>query len=366
MSKSTKLATQASNTVCFEYNEDGLRVRKIATSTGTTNYIYHGNKLVHLTNGGDCMHFFYDTQGRAVVVDFNGTSYIYLHNLQGDVTGLLGQGSTLVVNYWYDAWGMLVRREGSLASTLGTLQPFRYRGYVYDEETGLYYLQSRYYNPRWGRFISGDELIGGNAYSYGNNQPIRTTDSNGHKAQIVIPMGPEYIDNSYFCDHVKPRILSLIQSADDYSYESNGYTKPNKKKGMPGSIACGHAMYETTGVKRYTMPYRYTEFKGPKGKLQYREGEFNISLMEGMEVYLDDKSHVGILIRYDLGKGEEWCVFQSASEPYTLGRCLFQNDTGPNITALIDYDNTCHWAWFTYPQYINYMTYDYNKYIGRD
>ena len=125
------------------------------------------------------MHFFYDAQGRATVVDYNGTLYIYLHNLQGDITGLVGQGNVRVVNYWYDAWGRHVRKEGSLASTLGTLQPFRYRGYVYDEETGLYYLMSRYYNPEWGRFINADAFVKGNLFSYCRNNPVLAIDPSG-------------------------------------------------------------------------------------------------------------------------------------------------------------------------------------------
>ena len=79
----------------------------------------------------------------------------------------------------FDSWGKLLSTSGSLASTLGKNNPFRYRGYVYDEETGFYYLQSRYYNPEVGRFISSDVLLstgqgvlGHNAYAYCLNNPV--------------------------------------------------------------------------------------------------------------------------------------------------------------------------------------------------
>ena len=79
----------------------------------------------------------------------------------------------------FDSWGKLLSTSGSLASTLGKNNPFRYRGYVYDEETGFYYLQSRYYNPEVGRFISSDVLLstgqgvlGHNAYAYCGNNPL--------------------------------------------------------------------------------------------------------------------------------------------------------------------------------------------------
>lgn len=204
MSASARKVTQAPEAVSFEYNEEGVRVRKIATSTGTTNYIYHGNKLVHLTNGSDSMHFFYDAQGRVAVVDYNGTPYIYLHNLQGDITGLVGQGNVRVVNYWYDAWGRHVRKDGCLASTLGTLQPFRYRGYVYDEETGLYYLLSRYYNPEWGRFLNGDTpsesasaALCNSTFTYSSNNPVMRVDQGGTKDYIFTAPGIYHCENDW-------------------------------------------------------------------------------------------------------------------------------------------------------------------------
>ena len=87
----------------------------------------------------------------------------------------------------FDGLGKLLSTSGSLASTLGKNNPFRYRGYVYDEETGFYYLQSRYYNPEVGRFISSDVLlstgqgvIGHNAYAYCLNNPVNREDSNGN------------------------------------------------------------------------------------------------------------------------------------------------------------------------------------------
>ena len=78
---------------------------------------------------------------------------------------ILDTNGTKVVGYSYDAWGRLLTRTGSMASTLGLHNPLRYRGYVYDQESGLYYLQSRYYNPEIGRFINADNQIaeiGGN------------------------------------------------------------------------------------------------------------------------------------------------------------------------------------------------------------
>ena len=121
---------------------------------------------MHLTRGTDELHLYYDAQGKPAVVVFNGTAYGYLYNLQGDVIALVDGSGTKVVEYNYDAWGKPTGKTGSLAGTLGTVQPFRYRGYVWDEETGDYYLRSRYYRAGWGRFVSADNLIEGNLYNY--------------------------------------------------------------------------------------------------------------------------------------------------------------------------------------------------------
>ena len=77
----------------------------------------------------------------------------------GDIVGVLDGNGNVVVEYKYDAWGKFLSITGTLKTTLGLRNPFRYRGYVNDEETGLYYLRSRYYNPAVGRFVNADKYI---------------------------------------------------------------------------------------------------------------------------------------------------------------------------------------------------------------
>ena len=182
--------------VNFAYNEDGIRTQK--NSNGIlTNYYYNGSLLIGMTVGSGSstriLRFSYDSSGSVVAVDYstdNGTTfntYYYLRNAQNDIVKLIDSSGSTVVEYCYDSWGKLLSISGSLASTLGKNNPFRYRGYVYDEETGFYYLQSRYYNPEVGRFISADVLlstgqgvIGHNAYAYCLNNPVNREDSNGN------------------------------------------------------------------------------------------------------------------------------------------------------------------------------------------
>ena len=150
-----------------------------------TEYVLHGKNVVHLTRGADELHFYYDAQNKPAVVVFNGTAYGYLYNLQGDIVALVDGLGAKVVEYGYDAWGKPISKTGTMAGTLGTVQPFRYRGYVFDEETGDYYLRSRYYRAEWGRFLSADSIINGNLYAYCRNSPITCFDPSGEKHTTI-------------------------------------------------------------------------------------------------------------------------------------------------------------------------------------
>ena len=119
-------------------------------------------------------------------MNYNGTQYSYLYNLQGDVIGLVDSAGALVVEYKYNAWGSITGRAGSLAGTLGKLNPFRYRGYVYDEETWMYYCGARYYYPELQRWICADDgfdegagFAGCNLFTYCANRPVSFYDPSG-------------------------------------------------------------------------------------------------------------------------------------------------------------------------------------------
>ena len=153
----------------------------------------HCKNIVHITRDKgekhDSLHFFYDASNKPAVVVYNGTPYTYVKNLQGDIVAILDSNGIAVVQYKYDAWGRQISCDvaagNSNAAALSTLNPFRYRGYVYDEETGLYYLRSRYYLSQCSRFINGDSIISlktllsMSAYTYCHNAPPNRTDLSG-------------------------------------------------------------------------------------------------------------------------------------------------------------------------------------------
>ena len=168
------------------YNVSDLRLEKTVNGVNTE-YYYNGSILIAMADGTNTQKFSYDSTGNAVSVNFNGTEYYYLRNAQGDIVKLIDKNKNAVVEYTYDSWGKLLSVTGTLATTLGTNQPFRYRGYVYDNETGWYYLQSRYYDPTTCRFISADVLlstgqgvIGHNSFAYCGNNPIIRADESGY------------------------------------------------------------------------------------------------------------------------------------------------------------------------------------------
>ena len=179
--------SKSGSSITYGYNADGKRISKTVNGT-TYNFSYLGDQLTEMTWGSNKLHFTYDSTGPASVT-YNGNRYFYLKNAQGDVTGLVNASGTQVVSYTYDPWGAPMSTDGTMAATLGAANPLRYRGYVYDTETGLYYLSSRYYNPVWGRFINADDvsflgvdgpLAGNNLFAYCNDNPVRYTDKTGY------------------------------------------------------------------------------------------------------------------------------------------------------------------------------------------
>ena len=178
--------TKGTTTWNYTYDANGMRTSR-SSSTKTYNYVYNGSKLTQMTVGNYTLNFAYDAAGTPMTISFNGTVYYYVTNLQGDVVAILKADGTEVVHYTYDAWGVLLSTTGTMAGSVGYYNPLRYRGYVYDRETSLYYLQSRYYDPQMGRFINADAftstgqgLLGNNMFAYCENNPVNYSDPSGY------------------------------------------------------------------------------------------------------------------------------------------------------------------------------------------
>lgn len=180
--------------VKYEYNEDGIRTAKNVNGVLTKYHLVNSN-IIYEEKNNNLIYYLYDEEG-LVGLEYNGEKYLYIKNLCDDVLGIIDSKGNKVASYVYDSWGQLLEikdQNGCNISldditNIAVINPFRYRSYYYDIETGLYYLKRRYYNPEIGRFISPDIIIGSNQdiistnlYSYVSNDPINNIDNNGCK-----------------------------------------------------------------------------------------------------------------------------------------------------------------------------------------
>lgn len=138
------------------------------------------------------IYYLRDSNSKLIGLKYNNNLYYYLKNIQDDIIGLLDSNYNLVAQYLYDSWGNIISikdnsgNEITDTSNIAHINPYRYRSYYYDKDTKLYYLNSRYYNPAWGRFINADGIInaddwilGNNLYPYCKNNPIIFSDDLG-------------------------------------------------------------------------------------------------------------------------------------------------------------------------------------------
>ena len=188
--------TQNGKQNTYKYDVDGLRLEKTAGGV-TTEYQYvNGQLLGEKRSNGVVLRYTYDALGALSGIQYKNaagvtTNYIVRCTLSGDVDQIFDTKGSLVARYIYDTWGntLSVTDASGKAITdplhIASINPIRYRGYYYDAETGLYYLQSRYYDTSTRRFLNADTLLGANAgaaynlFAYCGNNPVNAQDDNG-------------------------------------------------------------------------------------------------------------------------------------------------------------------------------------------
>ncbi len=194
----TAIGNTANGTIRYTYTSDGQRRTKTVNGK-TTTYHYNNGILLSEQTGDETLRYYYDAAGKVTTLTYKkGTkaevSYFYARNLQGDITAIYrNSDSKLIGTYEYDLWGrpVSVKEASAGIDTDGILtkNPFRYRGYYYDTETGFYYLNARYYDPEVRRFISADDMsylgadetvTGYNLFAYCGNNPVMGYDPTGN------------------------------------------------------------------------------------------------------------------------------------------------------------------------------------------
>lgn len=226
------------STVEFSYNAKGQRTEKVAkNSTGTilsdTQYQYDdvtGNLVVEANvTTGTTVTYSYDATGRRISQTQGGNTYYYNYDGHGNVVALTDGAGNVVVTYSYDPWGKVLSKTGTLYN------PFTYSGYYRDEETGLYYLINRYYDPEDGRFLSQDAVdpVDGNLYVYAVNDPVNMIDPDGNYAltlndfEAKMLVGPILVSAWLTVAFSSPYIL-LSGGDSPPQAKPNNKTKPTK------------------------------------------------------------------------------------------------------------------------------------------
>ena len=185
------------NSISYSYDSDSVRISKTVNGVKYT-YAYLNGMLMYETRGEAKFYYSYDANGTLYSVKYTLTdssdlmTYYYTHNSRGDIVGIYNGAGQLRAHYEYDAWGNVLSvtdQNGNLVTNsthIGNLNPFRYRGYYLDTETGLYYLMSRYYDPVTHRFVnadgyfqSGGDILDFNMSAYCGNNPIVRADPTG-------------------------------------------------------------------------------------------------------------------------------------------------------------------------------------------
>ena len=274
------------NSITYKYNSDGIRTQKrvfddVTSAYITHNYVLDGTKILSETvtdaayGNSYTLYYVYDADGSIIGLHYNGAPYYFQKNIQGDVLRICNAGGAVVVEYTYDAWGNILSVTGSLASSLGQYNSFRYRGYYYDSETGLYYLNSRYYDPQVGRFINADAytstgqgILGNNMFAYCGNNPVNRIDLGGYAWEDIKNWFSSTRDSiekavEQFIETVKEKAYSAYYNTTKWHFEDrekkNGthptYSEVNDRNSGWNLLPKNQSKYHDNGVGKPELKY---------------------------------------------------------------------------------------------------------------
>lgn len=216
----------------YVYNDQGLRIKKTDYRGVTWNYIYDGNKLIREKSINNTLDFLYDEYDNLYgFIKDNSEKYLYIRDQLQNIIGITDINGKIVVKYSYDAWGALKNIEDTSSSGIGKLNPFRFKGYYYDNESRLFIVGQRYYNPEFCRFIQPVDASTLTPYSI-NEFNMFTLEDNSPTNNFHFNIKLNYVG----LYRTNSRLLNYLNSylmLSDFDYSKN-HRNPNR--GNPNSI----------------------------------------------------------------------------------------------------------------------------------
>jgi len=322
----------------FEYDIDGLRTKKTVQNGETYNYYYSGSKLHAMTweNGAKMLSFLYDSSGAPYSMVYCYTesgvkyssSYYYVTNLQGDVVALMNANHVIVAEYLYDAWGNILSITdvngtdiSGNATHIANLNPLRYRGYVYDNETGFYYLQSRYYDPAVGRFVNGDAyastgtgFLGHNMFAYCNNNPVMFIDPSGKLLGGLIVIGAAVVGVTL----VLTGCSSKQSDNSSKSSKSSKSTKSKKSSTPSPSVSSTPSQHSPTQQEKSYAATVYAEAGGENKITKQAVAHVMNNRIGTRSSWTDIEAVISAKSQFD---GYNSTMYQAAMDYYNNGVC---------------------------------------------
>ena len=178
----------------YSYDSNGLRLNK-SNNNEETKYFYVENKLIYESNDSNYVRYFYDKNDNVLGFEYKSENYFYIKDCVDCIRKIIDSNGNTLVDYTYDPWGNILSIEDTSENQLSNINHILYKGYVYDFDSNLYYLVSRYYSPILHRFITIDNLeliysgktidLNLNLYTHSDNNPIMKKDSLGYFAATI-------------------------------------------------------------------------------------------------------------------------------------------------------------------------------------
>lgn len=297
----------------YTYDANGIRTSKTVNGV-TTKYLLDESKIIAEVTEDSVIWYLYDAKGTLIGFEYDGESYYYKKNAQNDVCAIYNKSGEKVVEYIYDALGNVGAIEGD--THIGNLNPFRYRSYYYDNETGLYYLVTRYYDSQVGRFLSMDIVLGANGdnisfnlFAYCSNNFMNASDPNG---MWVVTLGAEasaaavlggYVSYQYSIDDNRNFLLS-------YSYGAMV---------VIFNVVAGISIFLGVSPKYDTVDSvigKSVSFTGSVAVGAKVEGGFSLDI--GLDPNAKGSGNLGM--SYSLGGGAGWSLAPIPSGVLKLGK----------------------------------------------